>query len=243
MGELAKVFNEMTARLKSAMDSRKQMTADIAHELRTPISVILGHAEGIHDGVLEPNSETIEIIRGEAIRLERLVGDLRTLALTDSGELQLFRGLFSPARLLEDVRDLFQFQANAKDISLVIDAEPDLPQVDIDTNRMMQVFSNLMDNAIRSTPGGGSIRLTADLQGDGILFGVHDTGSGIPVTDLERVFDRLYRTDQSRIRDTGGSGLGLSIARSIVEQHGGKIWAESGEGVGTSILFHLPKTE
>jgi signal transduction histidine kinase len=240
LGELARVFNEMTARLKQAMDSRKQMTADIAHELRTPISVILGHAEGIHDGVLEPNEETIEIIREEAIRLEHLVGDLRTLALTDSGELKLVRGQFPPSKLIDNVRDLFQFHANARGISLELEVEPGLPNVWMDTNRMMQVFSNLMDNAIRSTPTGGTIRLSAHQLDGMVQFGVHDTGNGIPKTDLERVFDRLYRTDQARVRDKGGSGLGLTIAKSIVEQHGGTIWAESEAGQGTSIQIRLP---
>jgi len=240
LGELARVFNEMTSRLKQAMDSRRQMTADIAHELRTPISIILGHAEGIHDKVLEPSAETIEIIREEAIRLEHLVDDLRTLALTDSGELKLVYGHFPSAKLLTDVQYLFQFHANTKGITLQLDMEPELPDVWLDTHRMMQVFSNLMDNAIRSTPPGGTIRLSACHGKGTVLFGVHDTGSGIPKTDLERVFDRLYRTDQARIRDKGGSGLGLSIAKSIVEQHGGTIWAESEEGQGSSILIRLP---
>ncbi len=217
----------MTGKLRNAMDSRKQMTADIAHELRTPISVILGHAEGIHDEVLPLNPETIEIIREEAIRLDHLVEDLRTLSLTDSGELRLERVPCSPNILLNKVRDLFLYQATAKGITIEMVLDDRLEDISVDTNRLVQVFSNLMDNAIRSTPSGGTIRLSGKMIEGDIVMGVHDTGSGIPEGELEKIFDRLYRTDQARIRDKGGSGLGLAIARSIIEQHGGSIWAES----------------
>jgi signal transduction histidine kinase len=240
LGELARVFNEMTDKLRNAMDSRKQMTADIAHELRTPISVILGHAEGIHDGVLPSNQETIEIIREESIRLNHLVDDLRTLSLTDSGELRLDRVPFAPTILLTEVRDLFQYQTSAKGITFEMDMEDRLADISIDKNRLVQVFSNLMDNAIRSTPSGGTICLSGKMVDDDVVMGVHDTGSGIPEGDLDKIFDRLYRTDQARIRDKGGSGLGLTIARSIVEQHGGSIWAESETNKGASIYIRLP---
>ncbi len=240
LGELARVFNEMTDKLRNAMDSRKQMTADIAHELRTPISVILGHAEGIHDGVLPSNQETIEIIREESIRLNHLVDDLRTLSLTDAGELRLNQVRCNPNTLVTEVHDLFQYQASVKGITLEMDVGDKLEDISVDLNRMVQVFSNLMDNAIRSTPSGGTIRLSGKMVDNDVILGVHDTGKGIPEGDLEKIFDRLYRTDQARIRDNGGSGLGLAIARSIVEQHNGSIWAESKIGHGTSILIRLP---
>ncbi len=226
LGELTVVFNDMTSKLSRLIESRKQMTADVAHELRTPISVILGHAEAIHDGVLEPNPEIIEIIRQESIRLEKIVNDLRVLALSDAGELVLAPAPFSPNTLMKSVFDLFKYRAQSKGIHLKVDCAPDLPEVLIDHDRMIQVFSNLIENALRVTPAQGSISLSANSSDHQVEFIVTDTGPGIREEDLDKVFDRLFRTDQSRKRDHGGSGLGLTIARSIVEQHGGKIWAE-----------------
>jgi signal transduction histidine kinase len=240
LGELTRSFNDMTAKLSRLMESRKQMTADIAHELRTPISIILGHAEGIHDGVLEASPETIEIIREEAIRLEHLVNDLRVLALSDAGELTLNPTPTSPYSLMKNIHDLFKYQAQARGLQLVLDCPANLPDVMIDSNRLVQVFSNMVDNASRITPAGGTITLSAFETDHQIEFVVADTGPGIRPEDLERIFDRLYRTDQSRQRDKGGSGLGLAIAKTLVEQHGGKIWAESTLGVGTSMHIRLP---
>jgi signal transduction histidine kinase len=240
LGELTAVFNDMTAKLSRLIESRKRMTADIAHELRTPISIILGHAEGIHDGVLPASPETIEIIREEAIRLEQLVNDLRVLALSDSGELSSSPSPTSPNVICKTIVDLFRYQAKAKDITLEMDCPSNLPDVMVDKDRMVQVFSNLVDNAIRITPPGGQVILATRLFDHQIEFTVRDTGHGISPEDLDKIFDRLYRTDQSRKRDQGGSGLGLAIAKSIVEQHGGKVWAESKLGEGTTMHVLLP---
>jgi len=242
LGELARVFNEMTVQLRQLMQSRKQMTADIAHELRTPISIILGHAEGIHDGVLPANQETVEIIRDEAIRLEHLVNDLRTLALSDAGELKLELRDFSVHSLLKEVFILFDYQAKSLGISLHLDSEDTLPQIKIDTNRMIQVLSNLVENALHVTPAGGSIFIIGKDTGSEVVITVKDTGRGIVHEDLDKIFDRLYRTDKSRQRENGGSGLGLAIAKSIIEQHGGQIYAESEAGEGTAITMKLPKS-
>jgi signal transduction histidine kinase len=240
MGELTVVFNDMTAKLSQLIDSRKQMTADIAHELRTPISVILGHAEGIHDGVLEASPETIEIIRHESIRLEKLVNDLRVLALSDAGELKLAPLPSSPVSLLQTVHNIFRYKAQSKEIELELDYPEQISDVMIDTDRMVQVFSNLVENALRVTPRGGVIRLKAIEQDHQVEFIVSDTGPGLPEGESDKIFDRLYRTDQSRQRDQGGSGLGLAIARTLVEQQGGKIWAESVPGEGASMHIQLP---
>lgn len=240
LGELSQVFNDMTTQLSRSIETRNQMTADIAHELRTPISIILGHTEAIHDGVLPPSEDTIEIIRQESIRLEKLVNQLRVLALSDAGELHLNSIPFSPCQLIQDVYNIFKYHTQAKHIHLAFDCPANLPPVRIDQDRMIQVFSNLVDNAICFTPRGGKITLAAFETDYQIEFTVTDTGQGISPQDLGRVFDRLYRTDQSRQRDGGGSGLGLAIAKSIVEQHGGKIWAESTLGKGTSMHVRLP---
>lgn len=240
LGELSVVFNEMTTKLSRAMESRRQMTADIAHELRTPISIILGHAEAINDGVLPASEETIQVIRQEAIRLEQLVNDLRVLALSDAGELRLIPIPTRPDILLKNVFDLFKYRAQSRSIHLTLDCPQALPDVLVDQDRLVQVFSNLVDNAMRVTPKQGQIDLAARLTDYQIEFTVCDSGPGIAVDELERIFDRLYRSDQSRQRDSGGSGLGLAIARTIIEQHGGRIWAENNPDHGACMHILIP---
>lgn len=241
IGELARVFNEMIEKLDKVLKSRKQMTADIAHELRTPISVILGHTEGIHDGVIPASPETLEIIREESIRLEHLVNDLRMLALSDAGELGLILIRQSPSSLIDQAYEHFNYQAQSHGVKLSRKVASDLPEILIDMDRMAQVFSNLLENALRNTPSGGEIILGAAPDGtNAVELTVTDTGSGIKKEDLEKIFDRLYRTDQSREKDKGGTGLGLALARTIIEQHGGKIRAESEPGKGTKMVIRIP---
>jgi signal transduction histidine kinase len=239
IGQLSIVFNVMTDKLDKLIKSQKQMTADIAHELRTPISVILGHAEGIHDGVIPSTPETMEIIREESIRLEHLVNDLRMLALSDSGELELKQMSHPPKSIIDQTYDHFHYQVQARGISLNKMIADKLPEILVDMDRMTQVFSNLLENAIRNTPSGGEITLRAVQFNDVVELSVEDTGYGIEKEDLEKIFDRLYRTDQSRKKDKGGTGLGLALARMIVEQHGGTIHAESEPGKGTRMVIRL----
>jgi two-component system sensor histidine kinase BaeS len=241
LGELASSFNRMNAELRRSIELRRQMTADIAHELRTPVSVILGHAEGVHDGVLPPSLETFEIIRDEAARLEHLIEDLRTLSRADAGELPIERHPVSPAKLLEGVGVVNQHRASQCNVSLQIDVEAGLPDIDVDPDRMIQVLSNVVDNALRYTPEGGSVRLSAREVEKTVEIRVRDSGPGIPADELDQVFDRFYRGDPSRQRDAGGSGLGLAIAKSIVEKHNGRIWAESPPGEGATIVIRLPR--
>jgi signal transduction histidine kinase len=243
LGQLAASFNQMNAKLAQSLNLRRQMTADIAHELRTPISVILGHAEGVHDGVLAPSLETFEIVRDEASRLEQLVEDLRTLSRADADELPIERQPIALATLLEDVRAAHTHRSEQKNISLIIQIAPDLPEIVVDPSRMMQVLSNLMDNALHYTPEGGRISLSAQVVDEKLEIKVQDSGPGIAEGELDRIFDRFYRSDPSRQRDEGGSGLGLAIARAIVEKHNGRIWAESKVGEGTTIVIHLPIKE
>src|SRR5215216_5242690 len=244
LGELAQAFNKMSSELSRSVNSRKQMTADIAHELRTPLSLILGHAEAVHDGVLPPSRENFEIIREEATRLEHLVNDLRILSLADAGELSISLQTVEPQRLFQDVSSSYQYQAQRKNISLEVAIAAPLSNIEVDPGRMTQVLTNILDNALRHTPEGGKIVLSARQIDDQVELTVQDSGPGLKKADLDRIFDRFYRTDASRQRDgvfPGGSGLGLAIAKSIVQEHSGQLSAESEEGKGLNIIIALPK--
>jgi signal transduction histidine kinase len=208
--------------------------------LRTPISIILGHAEAIHDGVLPASPETIEIIREEAVRLEHLVDDLHTLSLADAGELKLALRPYRPEKLLYDAQKTFAHPARQKKISLVVNAATDLPEIDVDPERMKEVFGNIIDNALRYTPENGKISLSATVVDQFVEMRVQDSGPGVAVEELNQIFERFYRTETSRSRDQGGSGLGIAIARSIVEKHSGRIWAESRPGEGLTVILQLP---
>ena len=240
LGELVASFNQMNAELARSTMLRRQMTADIAHELRTPVSIILGHTEAVHDGLLAPSAELFETIREETGRLENLIEDLRTLSRADAGELPIEKHPLAPAKLLGSVRAAQSQRALQKGVSLEVRAASNLPKVTVDSGRMMQVLNNLLDNALRYTPAGGHILLSASIVEKMLEIRIKDSGPGIAKEDLERVFDRFYRSDLSRQRDEGGSGLGLAIAKSIVEKHGGQIWAESEPGEGTAMVIRLP---
>ncbi len=240
IGQLAASFNLMSERLARAQNLRRQMTADIAHELRTPLSLVLGHADAIEEGTLPPTPETIAVIRDEALRLELLIDDLLTLSHADAGELRFSARPTRPASLLEDAARAFQPQAAQKDIRLILEPAGDLPPVSLDPDRMGQVLRNLLSNALRHTPAHGEVRLSATTSGETLEIRVSDNGRGIAPEDLPHVFERFYRADRSRTRGSGGSGLGLAIARSIVANHGGTLSAESTLGHGTTIVIRLP---
>ena len=240
LGVLTKSFNQMSVQLKQSRDLRRKMTADIAHELRTPLSIILGHTEALSEGKLGASPETFDIIYDEAKRLALLVEDLRTLSLSEAGELALTLEPVSPADLMERVVNAYQPKTQALNISMESSADANLPDVNIDPHRIIQVFGNLLDNALRYTPSGGRVRLSAQAAVAGIEFRIQDSGPGISETDLPYVFDRFYRGDKARSRQDGGSGLGLAISKSIIEAHGGQIRAESPTGEGTTIIFVLP---
>jgi len=249
LGELAQAFNKMSMELSRSVNTRKQMTADIAHELRTPLSLILGHAEAVHDGVLQPSPENFEIIREEATRLEHLVNDLRTLSLADAGELSISLQIIEPERLINEVAALYQYHTQQKNIALDVEVAAPLPTIEVDPGRMTQVLTNILDNATRHTPEGGRIRLSAKQIDGQVEIAIQDSGPGVPAENLEHIFERFYRTDSSRQRDgevLGGSGLGLAIAKSIVQAHNGQLSAESdsvptGEaGQGLKIKILLP---
>jgi two-component system sensor histidine kinase BaeS len=240
LGELTKSFNNMSAQLKQSRDLRRNMTADIAHELRTPLSIILGHTEALSENKLDPSPETFDIIYDEAKRLSLLIEDLRTLSLSEAGELTLTLQPVSPSDLIDRVSGAYLPKTRALNISLETEADANLPDINADSYRITQVFANLLDNALRYTPSGGQLKLSAQSILEGIKFRVQDSGPGISEVDLPHIFDRFYRGDKSRNRQDGGSGLGLAISKSIIEAHGGQIWAESVAGEGTTIVFVLP---
>ncbi|MFZ6026646.1 MAG: sensor histidine kinase [Chloroflexota bacterium] len=240
IGALARSFNEMIRRLKRARDQRRQMTADIAHELRTPLSLILGHTEAMSDGVLPPTPETLSIVYDEAQRLTRLVEDLRTLSLSETGELSLDRQPVLPAQAFGAIAEIYRSRAEQHEIELDLDIPADLPGILADADRIGQVLRNLLENALRFTPAGGRVSLSVRKVGNGLQLRLQDSGPGIAADDLPHVFERFYRADKARNRQDGGSGLGLAIARSLVELHGGKIWAESRPGQGAAFTIWLP---
>jgi two-component system sensor histidine kinase BaeS len=240
LGDLAASFNQMSSDLAQSRDLRRQMTADIAHELRTPLTVVLGHTEALSEGELPPDAETFDIIYDETKRLNRLVEDLRTLSLSDAGELRLNRDKISPREMLEQAAAARKTQAKAKDITLQVEITTELPDVYVDADRMEQVLVNLLDNALRYTPEGGTVTLSANPIEGGAAIVVKDTGPGIPLEDLDHLFERFYRGDKSRQREEGGSGLGLAIAKSLVESQGGQLRAESETGKGAKFTIELP---
>ena len=242
IGRLSESFNKMSADLARSNQVRKQMTADIAHELRTPLSLIIGQAEAVHDGVMPPTLENFDIIREGAGRLERLVDDLRILSLADAGELTMAPLPIDPGKLVREVVSMFRSLVKDKQITLDIQLDEDLPLISIDPGRMTQVLGNIVDNAIRFTPQGGRIILSAGRKDDQVELAVQDNGRGVSADELGRIFDRLYRADASRQNDHNGmgSGLGLAIARSIVEMHGGQIQSSLPDGGGLRISILLP---
>jgi signal transduction histidine kinase len=239
IGKLAHTFNLMTRELEAAEAERRRMLADVAHELRTPLTNAQGYIEAIRDGLKEPGPTTIDAIYRQILQLHRLVDDLRLLTLAESGNLDLNLEAQPLSDLLGSVVDSFGPRAQSKEIKLVRHFPPDLPEIPLDRARIAQVLGNLLENAIMHTPGGGSVTLEAYNSGDRVVISVSDTGEGIPPEALPHVFDRLYRHDRSRNRASGGSGLGLSIAKQLVEAHGGTIAAESRVGVGSRFHFTL----
>ena len=240
IGELAQSFNHMSADLARASTLRKQMTADLAHDLRTPLSILSGYAEGLKEGRLNGSPAIYTIMHDEVQHLERLVDDLRTLSLADAGELPLNRRTVDPAALIERTALAHYIRAEAQGVAVSVEAGADLPNVFVDTDRMTQVLNNLVGNALTHTAA-GEIHLTAHTQGDSVALTVQDAGAGIAPEDLPFVFDRLYRGDKARQRSPeGSSGLGLAIAKAIVEAHGGTIAVASTVGKGTTFTITLP---
>lgn len=233
-------FNRMIAELERSDQQRRDLTADIAHDLNTPLHIIRGYLEGIADGIYEPNEETINTLLDETDLLSRLVEDLRTLTLADAGELPLYPEEIDLTEFLNDIQTSFSGQAEEAGITLEVDAEPGL-HLFADPDRMEQIITNLMSNALRNTPEGGRIFIGSAQMGDTIELVVADTGVGISPKDLPNIFNRFWRKDKSRDRkDGGGHGLGLAIVKQLVVAQGGTVEVESEPGKGTSFRLEFP---
>ncbi len=240
IGQVGEAFNSMAAALQRQEEVRQAMMADIAHELRTPLSVLRGNVEAMLDGLVEPNAEQLQVLHGQSMTLGRLVEDLRTLSLASAGQLGLERRPVDLAGLADGVASELQGAAEECGVDLRVRSSGEIPPVDGDSGRLAQVLRNLLDNALRYTPPGGQVTASVEAGRNEVTVLVSDTGSGITAEDLPHVFDRFYRADPSRSRSSGGSGLGLAIAKQLVEAHGGRIWAESGPGRGSVFAFALP---
>ena len=239
IGQLTASFNKMSADLAKANKLRRQMTADIAHDLRTPLSVLQGYTEALDEGKLPGNSEIYQSMHRQVKHLNRLVEDLRTLSLADAGQLSLHPMAIAPRDLLEHTALIYTQQAEKQKVTLDLDIPQQLPQIKVDLDRLVQVLGNLISNALRHTPAGGHIRLVAENAQQQLVLRVQDSGAGIDPEDLPHVFDRFYRGDKSRSTN-GESGLGLAIARSILEAHNGRITVTSTSGQGTTFIITLP---
>ncbi len=241
LGRMSAAFNRMTSALQTQRDLRRRLINDVSHELNTPLTVIQLEARGLRDGLQTPESASDHIIQ-EVDRLRGLTTDLDWLAETDSGELRLALETSSVHELLTTEVDRWQPQSQVRQVELSMEAPDDLPGMELDWMRMSQGVGNVVSNAIRCTEAGGSVVLRAWLEGEEVLaISVTDDGIGIGAADLPHVFDRFYRTDQSRTRGIGGTGLGLAITRAIVEAHGGQIAvASDGPGKGVTVTFRLP---
>jgi len=240
LGTLAASFNQMSADLARTNQSRRQMTADIAHDLRTPLSVILGYTEALSDGKLDGSPEMYIVMYKEAQQLQRLIEDLRTLSLADAGELPLNIRETAVADLLDQIANAYQVQTQEKGVLLHTEIASDRQVVLMDPDRMAQVLGNLVSNALRYTPAGGTITLGTAVQGEQVQLTVADTGAGIAAEDLPHIFERFYRGEKARQQQEDESGLGLAIAKSLVEAHGGTIVATSQPGEGSVFAITLP---
>jgi two-component system sensor histidine kinase BaeS len=237
IGQLACSFNRMSADLARASQTRKQMTADLAHDLRTPLSILRGYMEGLKDGRLQGAPPLYTLMYEEVEHLQRMIDDLRVLSLADAGELTLNCRPVDPAALLERTGLAYFVAAEEQGTALRIETQPGLPSIAVDTDRMAQVLNNLVANALRHTLQ-GEVVLAATAQDGQVQLSVRDSGSGIAPDDLPFVFERFYRGDKARQRTDGSSsGLGLAIAKAIVEAHGGTIVVESTLGCGTTFTL------
>ncbi len=243
LGELGDAFNIMVdelqqslAREKTVENSRRELIANISHDLRTPLTSVRGYVEGLRDGVARDPDKIkryLDVIHEKTLSLDRLIADLFQFSQLDAGQLEMKPEWLGATEMLRDIAQRFQTDIEAAGINMITEIPPDLPAVKVDHDRIEQALGNIIANAIKFTPVGGTISLMAIAEQQGVRVMVADTGEGISAEDLPRVFERLYRGEKSRSRQSGGTGLGLAIAKQIIGAHGGKIWAESEKGHGS----------
>jgi len=247
--ELAAAFNTMAQNLDAKEASRRHLLADIAHELRTPLTVVQGNLEAWLDGVMPPTPQNIASVHNETLLLSRLVTDLRDLSLAEAGQLKMHREPTDMAELIKNEQTALAISAEEHKVSLETELSEDLPQVSADPQRVRQVLRNLLTNAMRYTPAGGTVTVTAAGPAQGahepgyVTVTVTDTGSGIAAEDLPHMFTHFYKADHSRHRAGAGSGLGLAIVKQLVEAHGGRVSVDSELGKGSRFTFTLPLAE
>jgi two-component system, OmpR family, sensor histidine kinase BaeS len=238
---LAARFNRMTSQLEQVEDMRQKLIGDVAHELRTPLTVIKGSLEGLMDGILSPDLTTYERIYRQVDRLDRLVNELQELNRIEEGMLELNIGAVDLRAFLTNLTQTMQVNFSTKNVALSLDLPDGLLMALADQDRLDQVMFNLLSNALRSTPSGGRVSVKAERLAGAVCISVEDTGVGIAPEHLEKVFARFYRVDDARSRQAGGSGIGLTVAKKLVEAMGGRIWAESaGLDQGAAFRFTLP---
>ncbi|MDV9178821.1 HAMP domain-containing sensor histidine kinase, partial [Streptomyces sp. W16] len=239
IGYLAAAFNDLSQRRERVEGQRKAMVSDVAHELRTPLSTIRGWLEAVQDGIATSDQALVDSLLEEALLLQHIVDDLQDLAEADAGQLRIHPEPLRVRDLLDHVATAHQARADTAGVYLTTRVDGD-PELSGDPVRLRQVVGNLVSNALRHTPAGGSVTLRARRVGDQMTIEVADTGTGIPAEDLPRVFDRFWRAEKSRSRRTGGSGLGLAIVRRLAEAHGGTVTVASTVGAGTVFTVRLP---
>ncbi len=241
LGELTHSFNQMAETLTETEIVRQQLLGDVTHELKTPLASIKGYMEGLQDGVIPATPETFQLIHREAGRLQRLVRDLQELSRAEAGQLPIQVQNCDAPELIESAMDRLFPQFREKGITLQTNLPDNLPPLYADYERTEQVLINLLGNALQYTESGGRVTVMVSRQHRQLQFSVEDNGIGLETEDLKRVFHRFYRVDKSRSRASGGSGIGLTIARHLIEAQKGRIWAESlGLGQGSTFHFTLP---
>jgi signal transduction histidine kinase len=240
IGQLARAFNAMAGSLAQQEELRRNMVGDVAHELRTPLTNLRGYLEAARDGLVAPDAMLLDNLYEETMLLQRLVIDLQDLAQAEAGQLTLVRQPTELGGIVEQAITMLRPQAEARSVGLNTDLPDNLPLVDVDPERVGQILRNLLNNAVAHTPEGGQVTVTASSAGPQVRVTVRDTGSGIAPEHLPYVFDRFYRADRSRSRQTGGAGLGLAIVKQLVAAHGGEVFVESAPGQGTAFSFTLP---
>jgi two-component system sensor histidine kinase BaeS len=235
---LVRSFNAMSRRLEATREERGRLLADVSHELRTPLTVIQGNVEAMLDGVYPADREHLERVLAETRQLEQLIDDLRTVSAAETGSLVLQRESVDLAALVRDVVTGFGAQADGAGVALTVDAPEGLPDAELDPRRMRQVLGNLVANALRHTPAGGSVAVAVRAEPGEVVIEVTDTGRGMDEATAARAFDRFWRTP-----DSPGAGLGLPIVRDLVAAHGGSVALTSRAGKGTTVVVRLPVAE
>lgn len=241
---LEEAFNNMAATLAATERTRAEILRDLAHEFRTPLTTVRGYTEAVADGVLVADSEVWRTVEGELAQMERLVHDIALVSSAEERHLHLDVQRVPAGELVSDAATTAQAAFASKQVALTVEGDGDCPDVAVDRDRFQEVLTNLLDNALRHTPPGGEVTLSAKPQQGHVELAVSDTGEGIPAQHLPRVFERFYRVGDGRSRDQGGTGIGLAITRALVEAHGGHIYAESpGVGKGSTFTVTLPRAD